>query len=143
MNGGHWNTAAVHNTQPVHKSYPGLCTQLVDNSVERLGRTGGQIVGNAGTAGNVHSAPSGIPASGTAAVHKTQALSWADDGFPSFHGPYDYDVLITQESQKPSRFLVRLGIRGPTRQAHTPPAGNFKHHRRFRQEVTREAPGRA
>jgi hypothetical protein len=53
--------AAVRNAQSIHKSYPGLCTQHVDNSVERLGRTRGESVGNTGTAGKGSQDPLGRP----------------------------------------------------------------------------------
>jgi hypothetical protein len=49
------------NAQPIHKSYPGLCTQYVDNSVEGLGRTGGNSVGNAGMNGKRTQHPVGYP----------------------------------------------------------------------------------
>jgi hypothetical protein len=52
---------ATRNTQPIHKGYPGLCTQHVDNSVEWLGRTGGEHVGNAGRTGNDAQHPIGHP----------------------------------------------------------------------------------
>ena len=95
-----------------------------------------------------HSPRSGIPASGTAAVHLNQALNWANDSIPSFHGPYDYDVLLTQENKnqvgsRPGRGNRNRHDKEPARPAHTLPAGNFKHRRRLRQEVTREAPSRA
>jgi len=67
-----------------------------------------------------HRVRSGIPVSGTVAVHKNQALNWADDGFPSFHGAYDYDCLLTQGKQESSRFPSRLGNQEPTQQRDRP-----------------------
>jgi len=49
------------NTQPIHKSYPVLCTQHVENSVERLGTTGGYEVTNRGTSGKRSHNPGGYP----------------------------------------------------------------------------------
>jgi hypothetical protein len=61
MTDGHATHIATRNTQPVHKGYPGLCAQHVDNPVERLGRTGGEDVGNAGRTGNDAQHPVGHP----------------------------------------------------------------------------------
>jgi hypothetical protein len=33
-------------------------------------------------------------------VHKEGAANWENNGFPSFHGPYDYDVLKNERKQK-------------------------------------------
>jgi hypothetical protein len=49
------------NTQPIHKSYPELCTQRVDNSVGDIGRNGGKSVGNAVTNGKRAQHPVGYP----------------------------------------------------------------------------------
>jgi hypothetical protein len=48
---------------------------------------------------NVHSTPSAIPASRTSAVHGTAWSAWEDPDIPGIHGPYDYDVLLTEEKQ--------------------------------------------
>jgi hypothetical protein len=46
----------------------------------------------------MHSTRSVFPPSSTAAVRNYEAMSWENDDFPSFHGPYDYDVLLTREN---------------------------------------------
>jgi len=41
-------------------------------------------------------------------VHKPALSAWEDVDIPGIHGPYDYDVLLTEEKQKTSRLA-----RGP------------------------------
>jgi hypothetical protein len=46
--------------------------------------------------GPLHRHLSVVPVGYTAAVHKEGAVNWENNGFPSFHGPYDYDFLKTE-----------------------------------------------
>src|ERR1700749_66689 len=67
------------NTQPIHKSYPALCTQHVENSVERLGTTGGYKVTNRGTGGKRSHHPVGYP--------RFPHTDWAQISGPSLGRP--------------------------------------------------------
>ena len=88
------------NTQPIHMSYPVLCTQDVDNSVERLGTTGGYKVTNRGTGGKRSHHPVGYPRFPHTGCAQINGPAWEDLSFPGIHSTYDYDLVLTKENQK-------------------------------------------
>ena len=96
---GRRSATAVHSTQPIHKSYPEVCTQHVDNAVDWLGITPGKTWVTGGEPPGMHSAPVRVHPPGTAAVPQIPATACEDDSFPRIHSHYDYDVLLTQENQ--------------------------------------------
>ena len=87
-------------TQPIHKSYPVLCTQHVENSVEGLGTTGGNEVTNAGTSGKRSHHPVGYPRFPHTGCAQINGPAWEDPAFPVIHSTYDYDLVLTNESQE-------------------------------------------
>jgi len=96
---GRRGATAARNTQLIHKSYPGVCTQHVDNAVDWLGITRGESVGNTGRAAGRAQRPGASPPARHSCCAPDTATACGNKCLPRIHSTYDYDVLLTKENR--------------------------------------------